>query len=183
LHARKSIVSDFNLDGKPDIFINCTGIDAPPFNGEDSLLLLSNGSGKYEKKFIKWAKPGTKTYTHGSSAADMNGDGLPDIVVTDNQAGIYNGIGVLINKGNGSFDFNELLINGDAIGKTAYKQPIKSAAHAQTASLSTLLYSCSVIAACRACCVVIQNDFQQEASTVGTHQASFSAAIVAVSLL
>ena len=44
--GRKAIPSDFNGDGRLDIFVAAHGYDAPPFAGEAPLLLLSTAAGR-----------------------------------------------------------------------------------------------------------------------------------------
>lgn len=78
LHVRKAIVADFNRDGKPDVLFACHGFDAMPFPGEALHLLLSQADGKYRNVTLPFSG-----FFHGASAADINGDGYPDIVVTD----------------------------------------------------------------------------------------------------
>jgi hypothetical protein len=116
LHARKAVVSDFNKDGKPDVFVACTGVDSDPFPGEPSLLLLSTPTGKYQKSFLNWAK----TFTHSASAADLNNDGYADLVVTDFSNFRNGGIGVLMNNKDGSFKFRTDLMPSVDAKKTSF---------------------------------------------------------------
>jgi FG-GAP-like repeat len=96
IHPRKAIVADFNQDGRPDIFVACHGYDATPFPGEKSALLMSKSDGTYAKSFMDEAG-----FNHSATAGDLNGDGYPDLVLTDNTVNYapY----VLINNKNGTF--------------------------------------------------------------------------------
>jgi hypothetical protein len=97
LHPRKALVADFNDDGRPDVFVACHGYDAAPFPGERNKVVLSQPGGGY-------AVSDAATdigFNHGASAADLNGDGLPDVVVVsffEPDRGY-----VLINDGTGHF--------------------------------------------------------------------------------
>ena len=108
LHPRKSIVADFNKDGKPDIFVACHGYDGIPFPGEKSKILLSNNSGNYAISDV-----GENAFTHGVSAGDVNGDGYPDIVTAD----LY----FYINQKDGTFKRNDSLIRN--LPKSPYNNP------------------------------------------------------------
>lgn len=121
LHPRKAVVSDFNGDGKADVFFACTGLDLPPFPGERSLLLVQTDSG-FDKHFI--TTPGSN-YLHGASAADLNGDGLADLVIANmstikqNEPGCE-GTAILINQGNLSFRADASLIKDYEYCQTSY---------------------------------------------------------------
>ena len=94
---RKALISDFNVDGKPDVLFNCTGHtnndlldrtqsnysltdeDAPAYVYEKPLILLSQPDGSYKKE----AAVDYAAYAHGAAAGDLNEDGFIDVVITD----------------------------------------------------------------------------------------------------
>lgn len=77
LHPRKALVSDFNGDGKQDIFVACTGYDGHPYPGEMNRIILSQPDGTYAIT-TPFAKVG---FFHGAAAADFNRDGKQDLIV------------------------------------------------------------------------------------------------------
>ena len=95
LTPRKALVADFNKDGHPDIFVACTGWDSPQIDGsfpqEANKLLINDGAGR--GNFTVSDVGATDRhgdgagFYHGASAADVDGDGYPDIVLTDNFRG------------------------------------------------------------------------------------------------
>lgn len=97
IHPRKPIVADFNGDGRPDVFVACHGYDSMPFPGEKNKVVLSQPNGTY---VISNAAPDVG-FHHGASAADLNGDGHIDVVVTNNneERQVY----TLLNDGTGHF--------------------------------------------------------------------------------
>jgi hypothetical protein len=96
LHPRKAIVADFNGDGIPDVFFACHGFDAPPFPGESPHVLLSQADGTFKNVTLP-----VTCFCHSASAADVNGDGFPDVLVVDNM--IQQTPFFLINNKDGTF--------------------------------------------------------------------------------
>lgn len=97
IQPRKTLVADFNGDCKPDVFFACHGLDTPPYPGEPQRVLLSQGDGSYSNTQV-----GPARFTHGGSAADLNGDGKPDLVL--NWTNTPDAVPyVLVNNGNGTF--------------------------------------------------------------------------------
>lgn len=75
---RKAVSAEFNGDGKPDIFLACTGFDAVPFASEKQVLFLSQSDGKYKRSLLD-----VTCFCHGATAADFRGDGFADVIITD----------------------------------------------------------------------------------------------------
>ena len=68
-------VADINLDGLPDIYV------ANDFNSTD-LIYLNNGDGTFAESMMRMTRRAS-IFSMGSDVADLNGDGLPDIITTD----------------------------------------------------------------------------------------------------
>jgi hypothetical protein len=94
-HPEAVTVADLNGDGKPDLIVGNEG----GLNGTVSVL-LGNGDGTFQPQ---------KTYAVGTFpfsvvAADLNGDGIPDLVVANGLS--HNGVStvsVLLGNGDGTF--------------------------------------------------------------------------------
>jgi Bacterial Ig-like domain (group 3)/FG-GAP-like repeat len=99
------IAADVNGDGKPDLLVaNGCFIGSPdqpcPTSGLIGVL-LGNGDGTFQP-VTNYPSGGLLSWI---AVADVNGDGKPDLLVS-NQDGGSNGqgsVGVLLNKGNGTF--------------------------------------------------------------------------------
>lgn len=79
------------------------GVDAPPFPGEQPHVLLSQPDGSYQNVTLP-----ITCYCHSASAADINGDGYPDVLVTDTS--VAQTPYFLINQTDGTFkpDYSRL---------------------------------------------------------------------------
>jgi hypothetical protein len=102
------VVADVNGDGKPDLIVDDLGTYNPTthnYNGGVSVL-LGRGDGTFGPPQI--VDGGSNPFS--VAVADVNGDGKPDLVVSD--LGTYNptthnlydhGVSVLLGKGDGTF--------------------------------------------------------------------------------
>ena len=121
------VVADVNGDGKPDIlvanrcavFISCGGTSGghPDSNGIVSVL-LGNGDGTFQPA-VTYNSGGL--FTTSIAVGDVNGDGKPDLVVS-NPCGVTNcfpqldgAVGVLLGNGDGTF---QTAVNYDSGGRS-----------------------------------------------------------------
>ena len=92
--ASDSIVAaDFNGDGKLDLVEACTALDDQPCNL--LLFLFGNGDGTFMQSL---GPPLTFYGSQSMAVGDFNGDGKPDLAVTNSGA---NGVNVFLNDGGG----------------------------------------------------------------------------------
>jgi len=94
-------VADVNGDGQPDLLVVNTCASSGSLGcGNGSVgVLLGNGDGTFKKAV---------TYPAGLfpislAVADVNGDGKPDLVITNNQDNGNGSVGVLLGNGDGTF--------------------------------------------------------------------------------
>jgi hypothetical protein len=102
-------VGDFNGDGKPDIVTTNYIIDLDPRHGNltlvesDVRVFLGNGDGTFREAH----KYATGLGPIAVAVADLNGDGIPDLIVANGGATFYptgdNTVSVLLGNGDGTF--------------------------------------------------------------------------------
>ena len=112
-------VADVNGDAKPDIVVanDCTDESCSSSNGAVGVL-LGNGDGTFQT-VVTYGSGGYEAYS--VAVADMNGDGKPDIVVSNNCADSTcsgsSSVGVLLGNGDGTF---QTAVNHGTGGTCAY---------------------------------------------------------------
>ena len=93
----RSIVADFNGDGRSDLFQLDFGDDAPPFAGGINRLYLSTADGHIVDAAASLSQ--RPSLNHGGSAGDVDGDGDIDLLVNTLDRGNV----LLLNDGQGHF--------------------------------------------------------------------------------
>jgi uncharacterized protein (TIGR03437 family) len=78
-------IADFNGDGRVDLAVN----DGDPWVGYSVSIFLGNGDGSFQ------ARRSTSVHAATLLVADLNGDGLPDLIT---------GYDILVGRGDGSFE-------------------------------------------------------------------------------
>lgn len=98
VHPRKVLEADFNGDGRSDLYVACHGYDADPWPGEESYVVLSEGTANWASSP---APTGEVGYYHGATALDVDADGHIDVVAA-NVFGASDVV-VFLNDGLGTF--------------------------------------------------------------------------------
>jgi hypothetical protein len=96
-NARSAAFADVDGDGDLDLFVCVTGdyyrqMPDPPYGAEDARqnhLFLNDGHGHFRDVSAEWGVSGPKRWSLSSLFADFDGDGLPDLLVT-NDFGLKN---------------------------------------------------------------------------------------------
>ena len=98
--VRQFFIEDFNGDGQNDIFMSNHGRE-DTFDGEQNRLLLSGPDGRLRDVTMS-NLPQISDFSHGSSTADVDGDGDIDVWV-NNFAGGDPPSYLMLNDGSGAF--------------------------------------------------------------------------------
>ena len=106
------VSGDFNGDGKADLAIS-SGI-----SGSDVGILIGNGDGTFQADSIPSYVGGNGV--SGLVAADLNGDGIPDLATANN---VDNTVTVMLGNGDGTFQAPLDLGSGNRSAQTALTFP------------------------------------------------------------
>jgi hypothetical protein len=92
-------VLDFNGDGRPDLFIDDSGPDVASTHGGQARLLIQSSDGRLVDETSS-RLPSFLAQTHDMAAGDVDGDGHPDVYLSNICCGAPQ---LLINDGTGHF--------------------------------------------------------------------------------
>ncbi|HXC00962.1 MAG TPA: Ig-like domain repeat protein [Terriglobales bacterium] len=98
--ATSVAVSDVNGDHKPDLLVANMSCQPNQGNSGCAAVMLGNGDGTFQAPVIYNPGPGETT---ALAVADVNGDGKPDLLVTNWCVFCLNTVGVLFGNGDGTF--------------------------------------------------------------------------------
>jgi hypothetical protein len=101
VHEREGIIRDFNNDGLGDLFLAAHGHDAPPFVGEQNILILSGPNGHFDANDTHLPK--LSDMANGVDATDIDADGDLDLLIITNENHQNILPYVLLNDGKGKF--------------------------------------------------------------------------------
>ena len=111
LNAIGLAIADFNRDGKPDVAA-LVGGNAAPGGGGYATILLGNGDGSLTQR-ASYALLG---YPSVIAAADVNGDGCPDLIVLFQKQDMSPAMDVLLGRCDGTFQqLSPVAVNPGAI--------------------------------------------------------------------
>ena len=107
-YAGSLVVADVNLDGNPDVVVtNCapSGRQDLCGNGPNGIIsvLLGTAAGTFQPAVTYATGALANNGLGGIAVADVNGDGKPDVVVTECAGDCPGSVSVLFGNGNGTF--------------------------------------------------------------------------------
>ncbi len=103
VHPRKAVVADFDKNGWMDVVFAGHGFDAPPFPGEQALVMMNN-NGKFTSSLLPQGG-----FFHSVCSGDVDNDGDIDLFFTDNK----NQCKFFINDGKGQFAYDATVFPSD----------------------------------------------------------------------
>jgi hypothetical protein len=113
---RSVAVGDLLNNGKLDLVV--ADSSQPPNDSGIFAVLLGNGDGTFQAPIFNTVRPGFDLLSH-IAVGDLNGDGIPDVAVTDQfedpLLGFTSGVSILAGNGDGTFrPWVELLLGDQA---------------------------------------------------------------------
>jgi Bacterial Ig-like domain (group 3)/FG-GAP-like repeat/FG-GAP repeat len=118
-YGQSIVVADVNGDGKPDLVVANECDNSGSCSGGGLIaVLLGNGDGTFQTARNYYSGG---VYTFSIAAADVNGDGKPDLVVANrgDSTGNLNGtVSVLLGNGDGTFQTAVNYVSGGALANS-----------------------------------------------------------------
>lgn len=94
------VTGDFNQDGYPDLaLVNSNPVLNSNSHNVTVSVLLNNGAGGFQPAVV-YAVNSSTGYAEDIAAADVNNDGIPDLIVTESNPGV---VAVLLGNADGTF--------------------------------------------------------------------------------